>query len=301
MMMSENYNGIIGVNKPKGWTSFDVIAKLRGILRIKRLGHAGTLDPMATGVLPVFVGKATKACDIIPDVRKVYQAGFKFGVSTDTEDVTGNVLSSSDKSVGRCELEECIKKFTGDIMQIPPMYSAVKVGGKKLYEIARAGKTIEREARKIHIDSISVKEYNEQTREGSLIIDCEKGTYVRTVISDMGNALGCGGIMTSLVRTYSGGIDISECYTLEEINDICQQGRLSEILIPCDKPFEGYDPVKLSERITKLYKNGVKLRPEQVGFKKAKDGIFRVYGYDDEFIGTGYFKDDEFRCHKNLC
>lgn len=299
--MSENYNGIIGVNKPEGWTSFDVIAKLRGILRIKRLGHAGTLDPMATGVLPVFVGKATKACDIIPDVKKVYLAGFKFGVSTDTEDMTGKVLSSSDKAVSSSDIEDCIEKFTGDIMQVPPMYSAVKVGGKKLYELARAGKVVDRQPRKIHIDIITVSEYNEETREGKIIIDCEKGTYVRTVISDMGNALGCGGIMTSLVRTYSGGIDISKCYTLDEINDICQQDRLSEILIPCDKPFEIYPSVKLTERITKLYKNGVKLRPQQVGFDNAEDGIFRVYGFDNEFIGTGYFKDNEFRCHKNLC
>ncbi|MGN0593757.1 MAG: tRNA pseudouridine(55) synthase TruB [Hominimerdicola sp.] len=299
--MNENFNGIIGVSKPEGWTSFDVIAKLRGILHIKRLGHAGTLDPLATGVLPVFVGKATKACDILPDKRKKYKAGFKFGLTTDTEDISGKKLTESEKTVTLQDIEQIIPEFIGDIMQLPPMYSAVKVDGKKLYELARQGKVIERKARPAHIDSIVITSYDPLTREGEMEIDCGQGTYVRTVISDIGEKLGAGGIMTTLVRTYSGGIDISECHTLEEIIKICENGRLSDIIIPCDKAFEIYKAVRLGERITKLYKNGVKLRPEQVGLDNPTNEIYRVYSFDGEFIGTGHFIDGEFRCHKNFC
>ena len=200
----DNICGILPVKKPEGWTSFDVIAKLRGVLRIKRLGHSGTLDPMATGVLPVFVGRATKACDIIPDRRKVYTAGFQLGVSTDTLDSTGKTLKTSDKAVARADLECAKSSFAGDIMQVPPMYSAIKVNGKKLYELARAGKEIEREPRAVHIDSIDIIEYDEASRMGVMKVDCEKGTYIRSVISDIGEKLGCGGMMTSLERSYSG-------------------------------------------------------------------------------------------------
>lgn len=170
----DNICGILPVKKPEGWTSFDVIAKLRGVLRIKRLGHSGTLDPMATGVLPVFVGRATKACDIIPDRRKVYTAGFQLGVSTDTLDSTGKTLKTSDKAVTRADLECAKSSFVGDIMQVPPMYSAIKVNGKKLYELARAGKEIEREPRAVHIDSIDIIEYDEASRRGVMKVDCEK-------------------------------------------------------------------------------------------------------------------------------
>lgn len=299
--MNENFNGIIGVSKPEGWTSFDVIAKLRGILHIKRLGHAGTLDPLATGVLPVFVGKATKACDILPDKRKKYKAGFKLGLTTDTEDITGTKLSESEKAVDIDQIEQIIPEFVGDIMQLPPMYSAVKVDGKKLYELARKGKVVERKPRPVHIERIKITSYDFSAREGEMEIECGQGTYVRTVISDIGQKLGAGGIMTSLVRTYSGGIDISQCHTLEEIADICKNGRLADIIIPCDKAFEIYKPIKLNEKITRLYKNGVKLRPEQVGLDSSADEIYRVYGFDGEFIGTGHLIDGEFRCHKNFC
>ena len=299
--MNENLCGIIGVKKPKGWTSFDVIGKLRGVLHIKRLGHAGTLDPMAEGVLPVFVGKATKACDIIPDRKKVYLAGFKLGISTDTEDITGEVISVSDKKADLEQLKAAAEKLTGDIMQTPPMYSAVKVNGKKLYELARQGKTVERTPRPVHIDSIEITEYDENSREGKMLVSCEKGTYIRTVISDIGIFLGTGGTMTSLVRTYSGGIDISQCYTIEEIEKAIGENRIEEIIMPVDKAFEVYEKINLSERITGLYKNGVKLRPQQVGKSGADEEIYRVYGFDGEFIGTGRFINGEFRSHKNFC
>ena len=297
----DNISGILPVKKPEGWTSFDVIAKLRGVLRIKRLGHSGTLDPMATGVLPVFVGRATKACDIIPDKRKVYTAGFQLGVSTDTLDSTGKTLKTSDKAVTRADLECAKSSFVGDIMQVPPMYSAIKVNGKKLYELARAGKEIEREPRAVHIDSIDIIEYDEASRRGVMKVDCEKGTYIRSVISDIGEKLGCGGMMTSLERSYSGGVDIKDCYTIEEIAEICEQDKLSQMLIPLDRPFVSYEKTTLGQWETKLYRNGVKLRPEQTGIKDlSEDKLYRVYGSDNSFLGIGIFHEGSFRSFKNF-
>lgn len=297
--MSDNPNGMLAVFKPKDWTSFDVVAKLRGILHTKKIGHGGTLDPMAEGVLPVFVGKAAKACDIIPDKRKCYKAGFKFGITTDTEDITGTVLTTSEGEVGSQALEEAKQGFIGDIMQVPPMYSAVKVGGRKLYELARQGKTAEREARPIHVNSIVIDSYDESTREGVMTIDCEKGTYVRTIISDIGNVLGVGGVMTSLLRTYSGGCDIGDCMTLGEISEKVSQSGVESVLMPVDKAFAVYDEIKLGERLTALYKNGVKLRAEQTG-RTPDERVYRVYGSDGGFLGLGYFDNDEFRSRKNF-
>lgn len=297
----DNISGILPVKKPEGWTSFDVIAKLRGVLRIKRLGHSGTLDPMATGVLPVFVGRATKACDIIPDRRKVYTAGFQLGVSTDTLDSTGKTLKTSDKAVTRADLECAKSSFVGDIMQVPPMYSAIKVNGKKLYELAREGKEIEREPRAVHIDSIEIKNYDETSRSGVIKVDCEKGTYIRSVIADIGDKLGCGGMMTSLERSYSGGVDIKDCYTIEEIAEICEQDKLSQMLIPLDRAFESYGKTTLGQWETKLYKNGVKLRPEQTGIKDlSEDKLYRVYGSDNSFLGIGTFHEGSVRSFKNF-
>lgn len=291
--------GIIGVNKPPEWTSFDVVAKLRGILKIKRLGHAGTLDPMATGVLPVFVGKAAKACDIMPDRKKEYLAGFKLSMSTDTLDITGKVLSENEKECCRQEIDEAICQFVGDVYQLPPMYSAVKINGKKLYEYARAGKTVERTPRLIHVDSIDLLEYDEKTRSGKLYVKCEKGTYIRSLIDDIGNTVGCGGIMTSLERTYSGGISVEQCRTIEEIAEICGESRLEEIILPVDKVFEDYEKLCLNERNTQMYMHGVKLRDEQVGLC-ADEKIRRVYGSSGEFLGLAGFTDGLLKSEKNF-
>lgn len=297
--MSEQLSGMLAVFKPKGWTSFDVVAKLRGILRTKKIGHGGTLDPMAEGVLPVFVGKAAKACDIIPDKKKSYRAGFKFGITTDTEDITGAVLSQCGDPVSAEQIESVKPRFIGDIEQIPPMYSAVKVGGKKLYELAREGKNVERKARLIHVDDITIDEYDESTREGVMTIDCEKGTYVRTIISDMGKALGVGGVMTTLVRTYSGGCALDECMTLDEISERVANEGAHSVLMPVDKAFAVYDEIRLGGRLTGLYKNGVKLRAEQTG-RSSDERVYRVYGSGGEFLGLGYFDNDEFRSRKNF-
>ena len=300
--MSTNENtvmGILPVNKPKGWTSFDVVAKLRGVMKIKRLGHAGTLDPMATGVLPVFVGKATKACDILPDTKKIYTAGFRLGVSTDTLDITGRVIRENADKVTADQLERIRQRFVGEITQLPPMYSAVKVDGKRLYQLAREGKTVQRTPRKCIVHSIEIISYDEETREGEMIISCEKGTYVRTIIDDMGNALGTGAVMTSLVRTYSAGFDIAQCLTMEQIEEICKQGRIGDVIMSVEKAFEMYGGIRLDRRLTELYKNGVKLYRSQLKEEQQGD-IFRVFGSDGSFLGLGTFKNEMLCSVKNF-
>lgn len=295
-------NGIICVNKPQGFTSFDVIAKLRGIMKIRRLGHGGTLDPMATGVLPVFVGTATKACDIMPDNTKSYRAGFKLGQATDTQDITGEVLTSTDMAVTRETLEGVMPSFVGDIMQLPPMYSAVQVNGQRLYDLARQGVEVERTPRQIYVDRLELTEYIEETREGVLEIYCGKGTYIRTIINDIGEKLGCGGIMTSLVRTSSGGFTLEDCFTMEEIQQAADENRLEELILPIERVFETLPKLRLNEVQTRMYKNGVKLDISRVHRIKADADTYSVYGYDGGFIGTA-FADHEngiLRVAKNL-
>ena len=301
MTNNENLAGILPVNKPQGWTSFDVVAKLRGVLRIKRLGHAGTLDPMATGVLPVFVGKATKACDILPDTKKAYTAGFKLGVTTDTLDITGEVLSEKAANVTRTQLESAKAQFVGEIIQLPPMYSAVKVDGKRLYQLAREGKTVERTPRNCTVHSIEILSFDERSQQGEMTVSCEKGTYIRTIIDDIGQALGTGAVMTSLIRTYSGGFDIAECLTIEQIADKVSQGELAQIVMPTEKAFALYDDIRLDERTTPLYKNGVKLYDRQVtAADKSAGKTFRVFGADGDFLGLAAFENGQLKSVKNF-
>lgn len=281
-------NGILCVNKPQDFTSFDVVAKLRGILKIKRLGHGGTLDPMATGVLPVFVGTSTKACDIMPDNTKSYRAGFKLGQSADTQDITGKILAESDMSVSKELLLDTLPLFTGKIMQIPPMYSAVQVNGKRLYDLARQGIEVERTPREIQVDGLSLEEYDPETREGVLSIYCSKGTYIRTIISDIGEKIGCGGIMTSLVRTSSSGFTLADCYTFEEIQKARDEDRLEELILPVERVFEKLPKLKLGEAQTRMYRNGVKLDLARVYNIREGEDTYAVYGNDGAFIGTAY-------------
>lgn len=291
--------GILPINKPEGWTSFDVVGKLRGVLHIKRIGHGGTLDPMATGVLPVLVGKATKAFGIMPDGSKSYRAGFKLGISTDTQDITGKALSESGEAVSLEQIQRCLPELTGDIMQIPPMYSAVKQGGRKLYELAREGRTVEREPRPVHIGRLELTSYDPTTREGTLEIDCGRGTYVRTVIDDLGSMLGVGGTMTSLVRTRSDGITIDSCYTIDRIAELCADGVPDGLLLPVDKVFAVYGECRLGERETRLYKNGVRLRPDQLSAGNESE-TYRVYGFDGAFLGLGGFYKNGFGSKTNF-
>lgn len=279
-------NGILCVNKPRDFTSFDVIAKLRGILQMKRLGHGGTLDPMATGVLPVFVGSATKACDIMPDTSKSYRAGFRLGETSDTQDITGTILSRSEKEVSREELEAVLPVFTGKIMQLPPMYSAVQVGGKRLYDLARQGIEVERTPREIEVESLYISDYDEASREGTIQIACGKGTYIRTIIHDIGERLGCGGIMISLVRTSSGGFLYDECHTLEEIQRAKDEGRIEELIIPIERIFDSLPKLYLNQVQTRMYCNGVKLDLDRLREIRSDAEQYGVYGYDSSFIGT---------------
>lgn len=281
-------NGIICVNKPQDFTSFDVVAKLRGILRIKRLGHGGTLDPMATGVLPVFVGTATKACDIMPDNSKSYRAGFRLGQTSDTQDVTGTILSRSEQGVTEEEILTVIPGFMGKIMQLPPMYSAVQVNGKRLYDLARQGIEVERTAREIEVDGLRLESYNQETREGTLYISCSKGTYIRTIINDIGEKLGCGGIMTSLVRTSSGGFTLDDCYTFEQIQQAKDEDRLEELILPIERVFKKLPKLMLGEAQTRMYRNGVKLDLARIYNIRDDADTYAVYGNDGVFIGTAH-------------
>ncbi len=295
-------NGILCVNKPQDFTSFDVVAKLRGILKIKRLGHGGTLDPMATGVLPVFVGNATKACDIMLDNSKSYRAGFRLGQTTDTQDITGKILTTSGKSVSYDDICAVLPDFMGKIMQIPPMYSAVQVNGKRLYDLARQGIEVEREAREIEVRSLHIFRYDEETREGTIEIDCGKGTYIRTIINDIGEKLGCGGIMTSLVRTSASGFTLDDCYTFEQIQQACDENRLESLILPVERVFENLPKIRLNEVQTRMYKNGVKLDLSRIHNIKDSVTVYSLYGYENNFIGTAFAEHENgvLRVGKNL-
>lgn len=281
--MTSELCGIICINKPVGFTSFDVIAKMRGILKMKRLGHAGTLDPMAAGVLPVFAGRATKLCDILPDRDKVYKAGFKLGLSTDTQDSSGKLLSErSADGADRAAVETALKGFRGNIMQIPPMYSAVSVNGKRLYELARKGVEIEREARPVTVYGLELTEYDGDAHCGTLEIACSKGTYIRTLISDIGDVLGCGGVMTSLVRTKACGFSLEDCVTLEQLRDA--DGDLSRFVKPVEDVLSYLPALYLKGARERMYRNGVKLDLDRI--KIPPDSVrVRVYG-ENGFIGT---------------
>lgn len=286
--------GVLPVNKPEGFTSFDVVAVLRGILHERRLGHTGTLDPMATGVLPVLIGSATKAADIIPENEKSYTAGFKLGFSTDTLDITGRVTEASPARVTQSRLEALLPRFKGDISQLPPMYSAVQVGGRRLYDLARQGIEIDRKPRQVEIYSISLDSFCEESQEGRLSVSCSKGTYIRSLIDDIAKGSGTLGVMTSLVRTSSQGFKLDDCLTLEEIKT-CSD--IESKIIPVDNLFTCYKRLDLSEKQAKMYKNGVRLDPLRVR-GAGEDGIYRIYS--GEFLGLCRIENGEMIIYKNF-
>jgi len=268
-------DGIIIIDKPAGWTSMDVCAKLRGILKTKKVGHAGTLDPMATGVLPVFVGQATRAVSFAESGEKEYIAGLRLGLVTDTQDTEGKVLSEMPVAITQEQLRAVLPQFTGELRQVPPMYSAVKIGGKKLYELARSGKEIERPARSVTIREL---ELLEQVSPSDFIlrVRCSKGTYVRTLCHDIGAALGCGGCMYSLRRTMAAGFTLSESHTLEEVQE---QGE--SLLRPTDSLFREYPAYHITHpRVDFLCRCGNPLRIKE----ELRSGTYRVYGMDGAFL-----------------
>ena len=282
-------DGIIIIDKPTGWTSMDVCAKLRGILREKRIGHAGTLDPMATGVLPVFVGRATKAVQFAENGRKEYHAVLKLGTVTDTQDTTGAVLEAHPVTVGADEVRAALEHFTGELLQLPPMYSALKVNGQKLYALARQGKTVERKPRAITVYELELLEQSAPD-EFALRVVCSKGTYIRTLCHDLGQALGCGGCMAALRRTEASGFRIDEAVTIE---DAAREGEA--LLRPLDSQFRAYPAFTIPNAA--LEKKCLCGNPLRVSLA---DGIYRVYGCDGTFLALSEARDGLLTSKRNF-
>lgn len=258
-------DGIINVYKEAGFTSHDVVAKLRGILRQKKIGHTGTLDPAAIGVLPICVGKATKVCELLTDKDKTYQAVCRLGVVTDTQDATGKVLEEhSITGITEQRLRETVASFQGEIEQIPPMYSAIKVDGKKLYELAREGKTVERKPRKVTIHQISIMQIDLAEQTFVMEITCSKGTYIRTLCHDIGQKLGVGAIMQSLVRTRVAGFRIKDALTLTQIEELVQENRIQEKMYSIEALFADYPKRKVLKKYAKNLANGNILKKDQL-------------------------------------
>lgn len=285
-------NGIILVDKPCGWTSHDVVGKLRGILRERRIGHSGTLDPMATGLLVVFAGRATRAVEFAEADSKEYIAGLRLGVSTDTQDTTGNVLNTCETLPSKDELIAAANGFLGEISQIPPMYSAIKINGKKLYELARRGENVERSPRKVTISKLEL--VGEDKCDYILDIHCSKGTYIRTLCSDIGDKLGCGGCMSSLRRVKAGVFSITQAHTMEQIQAAADLGGLDGIIIPVDTLFTDKPKLTVNEFEEKKLRNGNTIKT------KSADGTYRVYSESGEFLLLAEVKDNLLKTIKSF-
>ena len=292
-------HGIINVYKEKGFTSHDVVAKLRGIVGQKKIGHTGTLDPDATGVLPVCLGKATKLCDLLTDKNKTYEAVLLLGKTTDTQDITGEVLEEkSTEALTEEKVREAIEGFIGDYEQIPPMYSALKVNGKKLYELAREGKVIERKARPVKILDIQILEID--LPKVRMEVSCSKGTYIRTLCHDIGEKLGCGGCMESLSRTRVSTFRIEDAKTLDEIETLKQEGKLAELLVPIDAMFPFYPKITVKDDWKAFAKNGnpldLKMLKEACG--QDEETQVRLYDESGKFIAIYQWKEKKYHIVK---
>ncbi len=279
-------NGIIVIRKEAGYTSHDVVAKMRGICKQKKIGHTGTLDPQATGVLPVCLGSGTKLCDMLTDKDKEYVAELRLGVETDTQDMTGKVLREAEVTATEEQVREAVLQFQGDYDQVPPMYSALKVDGKKLYELARAGKEVERKPRRVQILGIEILEMKLPVVK--MRVHCSKGTYIRTLCADIGSRLGCGGAMQSLVRTKVGQFTLEKAVTLQQLEAIRDEGKLESVLYPVDSAFSGCPALTVSGTFEKLVNNGNPILPEHTVEKKvcAEGEWVRIYREDKSFVGV---------------
>ncbi len=288
------YNGIINIYKEKGFTSHDVVAKMRGICKQKKIGHTGTLDPDATGVLPVCLGSGTKLCDMLTDKDKEYVAELLLGVETDTQDVTGQVLCEKEPINDEEQIRECILSFQGEYMQVPPMYSALKVNGKKLYELARAGKEVERQARTVTIHEIEILEINLPVVK--MRVACSKGTYIRTLCADIGAKLGCGGTMKSLLRTKVGPFSLEKAITLKQLEELRDAEKIEEVLFAVDSAFEECPALHILPEFKKLIDNGNSFYAKQTEEKKTYPGEVwvRVYA-EDTFYGVYTYEQEKHR------
>ena len=285
-------NGIILIDKPQDWTSHDVVAKLRGILHERRIGHSGTLDPLATGLLVVFVGRATRAVEFAEADSKEYIAGLRLGLSTDTQDISGNIIAECSDLPDEGAVRRAVNSFIGDIEQIPPMYSAIKIGGKKLYELARKGQSVERAPRKITVSSIEII-----GREGGdylLKIACSKGTYVRTLCNDIGASLGCGACMSSLRRVRAGAFSIEDAHSIDEVENAANEGQLVDIMLPVDTLFSALPELKVPESTANRLKTGNIIKIS------AADGDYRVYSDSAEFLLVGKVENGKLKTIKSF-
>lgn len=281
-------NGIIIVDKPKGFTSFDIVAKLRKKLNQRKIGHMGTLDPMATGVLPILLGDTAKFQIFANNNNKSYKAKIKFGITTDTLDITGQVLSTHRVDITKQDLKNVLYKFLGEIYQIPPMFSAIKKCGVKLYDLARKGVSVDREKRKIFIKDIKIINFDSENDEAEILVDCSKGTYIRTLCDDIGRALGCGATLSELRRTSSNGFDEIDSTALMEIIDMSLEDIFKKCVLPTERLFETFPTAYITPNQSIRFRNGGALMTERVKFDDIpqNDVIYKV-SCNEEFIGLG--------------
>lgn len=280
-------DGVIVLDKPQGFTSFDAVAVMRGLAKERKIGHTGTLDPMATGVLPLLLGRAAKACDLLPETGKTYEARFRLGERRDTGDTTGQLVAEDSTPVTREALEAVLPRFRGEIMQTPPMYSAVSVNGKRLYQLARKGIEVERPARPVTIHSLELLDYDPAARQGGLRVRCSKGTYIRVLIEDIAEAAGTLGTMSALRRTEACGFTLADAHTLDSLKALAAEGALASVLRPIDGLFASCPEAAVSAAQASRFRNGgwldlARLRPAPAG-----EGLCRVYGPGREFLGVG--------------
>ncbi|MDD6735762.1 MAG: tRNA pseudouridine(55) synthase TruB [Clostridiales bacterium] len=280
-------DGLIVLDKPPGRTSHDMVNFVRRLFGIKKVGHTGTLDPDATGVLPICIGKATKAADMLTASDKAYRARLVFGMTTDTLDASGEVLTEQPVTASREEIENAIKSFIGEIDQIPPMFSAIKKDGRKLCDLARSGISVEREKRRVKIYGIDIIDIDTENHTAVIDVDCSKGTYIRTLCEDIGMKLGCGAYMDMLVRTKSAGFTLDMAYTAEQLSDMKEAGTLDEAVIPVDKLFGEYQKVVLNEFLAGKAKNGIKIRRNGL----SEGEMYRVYAENGEFLCLSRYTD----------
>lgn len=292
-----DFNGILCIDKPADFTSFDVVAKLRGIAGTKKIGHAGTLDPMATGVLPVFFGRGTKACDILPCQDKRYTATLRLGISTDTQDITGKVISERTVNARETDVKAAATRFVGEIQQIPPMYSALKVNGQRLYDLARQGIEVDRAPRPVTIYSLDFLSCDATTHTYQIDVHCSKGTYIRTLAADLGEALGCGATLTALRRTMAAGFPLDCCITIEQAGALAQADKLAETAYPVERAFASLPRVSLNHKQSTMFLNGVRMDPTRIQLSKT-DGRMAVYSPENVFLGIAALVGVDFKMVK---
>ncbi|HIT52680.1 MAG TPA: tRNA pseudouridine(55) synthase TruB [Candidatus Fimivicinus intestinavium] len=290
--------GIICLDKQEHMTSFSAVARARRIAGEKKAGHAGTLDPMATGVLPVLFGGATRFLDFLPVHDKGYHACIRLGLTTDTLDTTGAVLTRSEACVTIAQAEQALCAFRGEILQVPPMYSALSKDGVRLYELARRGEEVERPARPVTIRRLELTAFDEQAQELEIDVLCSKGTYIRTLADDLGRALGCGAVLSALRRTYAAGFSLEDCITLEGLTSLAEQGALAQCVIPLERALEPYPALAVTGAQAVRFANGGALDAQRLRFGGQRQaGLYRVYGPQGVFLGLGELPEDEKELH----